>query len=291
MKILVAGAGATIGREIVCALRSKGAEVTATYRTSRPGIEEKLSSMGAAAMQLDLTDVIKAKALLKDVDAAVFAPILSVSGALANLLRDDQRAVFFSSNNVAIVPGTDVYAQLLEIERAVTLAAPQAVILRPTMIYGYPGDGNLSRLMMLMRRFSVAPLIGASDALQQPVYYKALAQVAVNALFAPPGHPRRFAVAGPQPITKRALFDAVALAAGAQPLIVPLPIAGLAPILRVIEKSGLYLPVSSDQIARAELDKIPAGEHAILTDMKLEAGLAALAAALDAGLDEAPAGA
>ena len=67
-------------------------------------------------------------------------------------------------------------------------------------------------------------------------------------------------------------------------MIVPLPVTGLAHVLKRIEQMGLNLPVSSVQLARADLDKTPMAKHIILTATSLDAGLDALAGAIDAGL-------
>lgn len=288
--ILVIGAGGALGREIVRRLGETGAEITATYRTPRPAIEQEISSIGAIVTQLDLTDKDRVRYLLENANAVIFTPILSIASDLADLLRDDQRAVFISSNNVAIDPDTDVYARLLKAEADIAAASPKAIILRPTMIYGYPGDGNLSSLIKAMRRFPVTPMPGSGKALQQPVNYQALARTAVAALFAPTDHPRLCAVAGPEPVTLRELYQAVARAAEARTLIAPLPVRALSRALNLIERTGIKLPVSAVQLARAGMDKTPKAEHVILTDTGLEAGLKTLVAAM-AGLDEGPAGA
>ena len=156
------------------------------------------------------------------------------------------------------------------------------------MIYGYPGDGNLSRLINTMRRWPVTPLPGDGRALQQPVYYQALAKAAVAALGSADRHPRRCAVAGPQPVTQRTLFRAAAHASGARCLIVPAPLGAVAPLVKVIEQFGIKPPLSSAQIARTGLDKTPVGEHVILTDTSLETGLAKLVQAMDAETVDQP---
>ena len=280
--VLVVGGGGVLGREIVRVLRKGGANVKAAYRTERPGFDRELSSLGAHTARLDLSDAEATRRLLEEADAAIFTPILSTASPAAMHLRENQPAVFFSSNNVAIDPGAPVYARLLQAEAKVCAAAPQAIILRPTMIYGYPGDGNFSSLIKTMRRSPVTPLPGAGKALQQPVFYKALARAAVAALFAPADHPHLCAVAGPEPLTLQETYRAVARAAKARTLIAPLPLGLAANTLKIFERCGFRLPISSVQMARAGLDKTPSAAHVILTDTGLEEGLRALAAAIDA---------
>lgn len=277
-RVVVVGAGSALGFEIARIASACGHEVTATYRTQRNDVEKAIGQTGAEPARLDVEDKNAVMTLLSDKDAVVFTPILTTSAAAAEILVPEQRAVFFSSNNVAIDPGAAVYARLLDAEGAVRAAAPQAAILRPTMIYGYPGDGNLSSLMTAMRRFPVTPMPGKESALQQPVFYRDLARVAVDVLFDESLAGQTRAVAGPKPIAKRALYRAAAKAAGRSPLIAPVPSWPAAGVLEALERAGLKFPVSSAQLRRADMDKIPQGERPILTGTSLEQGLSQLAA-------------
>lgn len=280
-RVLVVGAGGALGQEIVRTLCAKGVAVQATYRTRREDVEKRLAAIGAEPVMLDLSDSERLERLLADRDGAIFTPILTISKAAASALGEGRRAVFFSSNNVAVDPQADIYARLSQAEEEVLQAAPAATILRPTMIYGHPEDGNLSRLMTAMRRLPVVPLAGAR-APQQPVYYRDLAAIAVERLLAPKDEDRLFAVAGPAPVSQRDLYRTAARAAGARPAIVPIPAERLAPVFRLIEKTGLKPPLTAAQLARAGRDKTASGAPVILGTTTLEAGLGALAAALDA---------
>lgn len=277
--VLVAGAGGALGLEMVRLLRAEGYAVAGAYRTARKGAAEAIEAAGGWPVRLDLGAETAVRAALADAGAAIFTPILTVSAPAARFLRPGQPAVFFSSNNVAIDPQAEVYARLLETEALVRAAAPQAVILRPTMIYGYPGDGNLARLMASMRRSPATPIPAAAGALQQPVYYKDLAAIAVRALFdgALAGGTR--AVAGPQSVTTAALYREAKAASHARTMLIPVPAGAMAPVAAAIEKAGLKLPVSAAQLARAGRDKTPQGP-AILGETPLSVGLKALAAAL-----------
>ena len=287
--ILVVGAGGAVGLEIVRALCARGADVTATYRTPRNGAAAAIAAAGGRAVRLDLADRDAAQMAIEQAGGVIFTPILTVSAPAAALLRPGQAAVFFSSNNVAVDPQAEVYAALLAAEKRVAAAAPQAAILRPTMIYGYPGDGNLSRLMAAMRRWPATPLPGDGRALQQPVYFRDLARAAVDVLFDAGRHGAICAVAGPQAVSARDLYEAAAIAAGAPKRFVPIPVKTAAAALGALERAGMRLPVKAAQLRRSLDDKTPRGE-VILTETLLAEGLSALAAAMDGGaLDAQPA--
>ncbi len=280
--ILVVGAGGALGREIVRVLRANEQSVIATYRTSKPGVEESLIQTGAEAIQLDVSDTTSLASLVAQTQSAIFTPILTASGHAAPLLPDRYRAVFFSSNNVAIDPEAEIYARLLEAEAQVLKAAPLAMILRPTMVYGYPGDGNMSQLLKILRRSPLIPVARGGAALQQPVYYKDLARVAADLAASDAAYGKGIvAVAGPEPMTQRAVIEAAACAIGINPIIAPAPLGAAASILRLLEAIGVALPVKAAQLARAKLDKIPRNTPVILTKTRLEEGLHALVEALD----------
>ena len=277
--ILVAGAGGAVGFEIVRALRGRGCDVIATYRTSRDGLPARLAALGARVEQWDLSDLDRGRALMTEADTAIFTPILTVAEQAA-ALAPGKRLLFFSSNNVAIDDKAPIYARLREAEARVRKAAPDAVILRPTMIYGYPGDGNMSVLMGAMRRIPVTPIIGAGRALQQPVFYQDVADIAASLIAKGSAH-GIVTVAGPAPMRQAELYREVRAVTGAKTVIAPIPapIAGAA--ARLASLVRLPTPLSLAQIARADQDKTPAGETVILGDTALAAGLRDLAAALD----------
>lgn len=279
-RVLVAGAGGAVGSEIVRTLCAQQLDVIATYRTARSGLEVGLRRIGATPVQWDIADHERGRALLGDVDAAIFTPILTVSESVAALAPEKQ-LVFFSSNNVAIDPDAPVYEALHAAETRVRKISPAAVILRPTMIYGYPGDGNLSVLLRAMQRSPVTPRIGNGRALQQPVFYRDVASIAAEMVRSAQATAQTFAVAGPSSMSQDGLYRAVRDAAGGMSQIVPTPtwLAGTA--ARLAAMTGLAFPLSQAQIARANVDKIPTDNDVVLGDTPLAEGLAQLATALD----------
>ncbi len=277
-RLLIVGAGGALGLEAVRYARACGMQVTGAYRTKRNGVTEAIEKCGATPVQADLEDEAAMGALLRQCDAAIFTPILTVSARAAPVLARGQRTVFLSSNNVAIDPEAAVYARLLAAENDVRAAAPQATIFRPTMIYGYSGDGNLSALMNTMRRAPIIPLFGKSAALQQPLFFADLARLCVDCLVSGDMTGATRAVAGPSPVTKRELYRLAADAAAAAPLIAPVSSTPVAALFGLLERTGLRLPVSSAQLRRANEDKTPHGAHPILMETSLADGLRHLAA-------------
>lgn len=110
----------------------------------------------------------------------------------------------------------------LDAEQLIQQSAIELAIILPTMLYGAPGDRNLSQLLTLLRRVPVPPMFGGGQHLQQRVYVH-VADLTGAVLVAAVGN--EYDVAGPEPltlanlqrvsarrVTNRTRFDSVPLA-------------------------------------------------------------------------------
>jgi NADH dehydrogenase len=155
---------------------------------------------------------------------------------------------------------------------------PQAAIVRPTLIYGDPRLPTLTRLMRMARRSPLLPLPGSGRARVQPVFHADLGDLAAG-LARPDAPSGVFAAGGPDIVTMRELYAAVAAAADAKPLIAPLP------RLALSFAAALDL-LSDEQAARAEYDRVAIVQDALPAGLAprtgLREGLARLFSALAA---------
>ncbi|MEM1379725.1 MAG: NAD-dependent epimerase/dehydratase family protein [Pseudomonadota bacterium] len=275
MSILVSGAAGVLGARIADALAADEHRVTrAARRADRP----------PGMLQLDLTDEAAVRAAAAGHQTAILCPILTVSAPAAHWLAEEgiERLVLFSSNNVAVDPQSSVYTALRQAEESLSAICVPITILRPTMIYGYPGDGNLSRMLQLAHRYGALPCPGSGEARQQPVHVDDVARAACAAALST-DLVGTYAVAGPDIITAKALFAAILHAAGKNPdRVIPIPLAPLKGIARAAEALRLPFPLTTAQLARFETDKTAAGPPLPDTPAKttLADGLAALSKAL-----------
>jgi nucleoside-diphosphate-sugar epimerase len=281
--VLVAGAGGALGRAVARRLAARGDRVIATWRTEQPEALAPLREAGCETRRLDLSDLAAAADALASVDAAVLAPILTVSGPAARAALCSAaapRLVLFSSNNVAIDFDSPTYAALRAEEALLARRPGAATVIRPTMIYGYPGDESLSALLLRARRWPLLPIPGSGEARQQPIHVDDLAALAIHLLDAPPPE-RTIAAGGPDVVSLKALCEAAARAVGRRPgVVVPLP--PLAAAARLAARLGLPLPLAADQLARIDRDKTPLGPapRDWRPKVGLEEGLARLASEL-----------
>ncbi|MGH6951084.1 MAG: NmrA family NAD(P)-binding protein [Vitreimonas sp.] len=246
---LVIGAGGPVGEAAAAALVREGWRVTASMRQRRPDVEARLAAMGVAVAFHDLPHDARWAACAEGCDALVFAIHLEIAAAaaLAGAALSCGRLVVFSSNNVAADAEAASYRALAQAETSVRARFPNAAIVRPTLIYGDPRLPTLTRLMRVAQTWPVMPLPGSGRALAQPVFHEDLGVLAAGlaAADAPGGV---FAAGGPDIVTTRDLYAAVAAAVGAHPPIAPIPRFALAPAVAL----GL---ISSEQAARADKDR------------------------------------
>lgn len=165
-----------------------------------------------------------------------------------------KRAVFVST--------TALFTNLNAPSKAIRTAAEDGIrasslawtIIRPTMIYGTPGDRNMWRLLGLLRRTPIVPLPGAGN-LHQPVHVADLAAAIVAAAERPTTAGRAYDVAGPEPLPLRSVVEQAAHALGRRVIAVPMPARPLIALLGLIERTGRRVPISAEQVARLTEDK------------------------------------
>jgi nucleoside-diphosphate-sugar epimerase len=97
-------------------------------------------------------------------------------------------------------------------------------ILRASMIYGGDRDNNIEKLVKWLRRRRWVPLVAGGRNRVQPIFAWDLVDAVARALARPDATRRRaLTVAGPEPLTQRAMIETVGKALGRSPIFVPLP--------------------------------------------------------------------
>lgn len=259
-RIFIAGVTGALGLRIARLLVTAGHDVSGSWRTEEAVTLSALSDLGVTLHRLDLQDTDKAAALIVAAEAAILTPILTVSGPAARAALATgtaTRLILISSNNVAIDFDAPVYEALRAEEARVADVAGNWTILRPTMIFGHDGDGNIARLRALARKLPFLPLPGTGQAMQQPVHIDDLADLAVHLLDCPDTAQQIYSAAGPVPLRLDEMYRAVMVAEGKTPHLLKLPAGLLLPLAKAGEALGLSLPLSTKQLARAEADKLP----------------------------------
>jgi nucleoside-diphosphate-sugar epimerase len=97
------------------------------------------------------------------------------------------------------------------------------VILRPTLIYGYGRDKNVTEIIRFVRRWGFFPLLGQADGLRQPVHAEDVAAACMSALTSSAAANRTYNLSGGETLSYREMVCRVFSTVGRSPHLVTIP--------------------------------------------------------------------
>jgi uncharacterized protein YbjT (DUF2867 family) len=289
-RIAVIGASGFIGRSVVKRLAERGAVIAAIGRdVERSRLLAPMGDVGQiAAVRASLHDEARLRAALEHVDAVVnLAGILAERGArtfeavhhqgpalLGRLAKAaGVKHVVHVSALAADPASPSAYARSKAAgETALRTAFPEAVILRPSVVFG-PEDNFFNRFAALAQVIPVLPLIGGGVTRFQPVYVGDVAAAVVAALEDPAASGRTFELGGPRIYTFKELMRLVLAETHRRALLVPLPwgLAKLQAALLEIPSKLLNIlpdpPLTRDQVELLKRDSVVSAGAATLADL------------------------
>jgi uncharacterized protein YbjT (DUF2867 family) len=303
VRLVVTGGSGFLGGFVLREAARRGHEVAALARS--PAAAAAVRALGARPVTGDLAagpagaaalaEAFTAGDLLVNLASLGFghAPAIVAAAERAQV----RGAVFVSTTAVTTTLPAATRRIRLAAERRIADSGLAWTILRPTMIYGAPGDRNLCRLLPLLRRAPVLPVPGGRH-LQQPVHVADVAHAvlaaaeAIGAELTGPGQRERGAkpggvtydLAGPAPMTFDELLRTAARAVGSRTRFVPVPLPPVLAAARGYELVSRRPRIRSEQVRRLAEDKAFA-IHAAARDLgfaprSFAAGITAEARAL-----------
>jgi uncharacterized protein YbjT (DUF2867 family) len=266
MRLLVTGGSGFLGGYVLAEAARRGHETVALARSDTAA--RTVARHGTQLLAGDLDDAARLPALFGAArcDALVnlaslgfgHAPaIVAAAGAAAI-----DRAVFVSTTAVTTTLPARSKRVRLDAEQRIRESGLKWTILRPTMIYGAPGDRNLSRLLSLLPRVPLLPVPGGGRQLQQPVHVADVANAVLAAVERPAAAGRSYDVAGPQPISFAALLRTCARAVGSRARFMPVPLTPLVVAARGYELLSARPRIHAEQLRRLAEDKVFAIDEA-----------------------------
>lgn len=248
------GGSGFLGSSVVPCLAAAGHNVVALARTPRAA--HLLDGLGAAPIMGDLDDA-------SSIDAAFAASHADVLVNLASLGRGHGPTVVAAAEEATVaravfVSTTSIFTMLPSPSKPTRLAAEAEVvgsslswtIVRPTMIYGKPGDRNMARLLRGLKRVPVVPVPGGGAGLHQPVHVDDLAGAIVACVDEPRSIGCTYELAGPDPLTLKAVIEQAAQAVGRRPRCVSVPLKASVRAARMYESLVKRPRLSAEQVAR-----------------------------------------
>lgn len=260
MRVHVTGGSGFLGGHVIPVLLSGGHDVSALARSATAAA--RVADLGADVVDGDLDDPAS-------VDAAFRAAAADALVNLASLGFGHAPSIVAAAEDAGIHRGvfvstTGIYTGLNSRSKATRLAAEETVrnsaltwtILRPSMIYGAPGDRNMARLLRLLRRVPVVALPDGGRRMQQPVHVDDLAAVVAAVLERPASVNLAYDIAGPEPLTLRQVVELAGTAVGRKPRVVAVPLKPAIAVVHAYETVSRRPRLKAEQVQRLAEDKV-----------------------------------
>ena len=259
MRLLVTGGSGFLGGYVLDEARRRGHQVVALARSdtaiaavARHGAEPLSGDLDDPAGLPGVFSAARSSALLNIASLGFGHAPAIVAAALA---AGVDRAVFISTTAVTTrLPARSRSVRLMA-EEQIRESGLKWTILRPTMIYGAPGDRNLSRLLTLLPRVPVLPVPGGGRQLQQPVHVADVAGAVLSAVERPGSANTSYDIAGPEPLSFFELLRVAARTVGSRTRFVPVPLSPLVTVARAYELLTARPRIRAEQLERLAEDK------------------------------------
>lgn len=223
---------------------------------------ERVRAIGGRPIVADVTDAHALERAIYVSAADALVSLIPLSSGLGPLIvaaaerAGVVRAVFVSTTAIFSTLDTTTNPLRRVAEKAIQASSLDWTIIRPTMIYGEPGDRNLERVLRLLNRTPVVPVPPRRiAALQQPVHVEDCARTVVAALKSRPAVARSYQVAGPEPMTLRQLIRQASAALGRRPVLAPIPWPPIVGMARGYERIARHPRFRAEQLSRAAENK------------------------------------
>jgi len=289
--VTVFGGSGFVGSQIVRALARNGARVRVAVRN--PGRGYRLRMLGDVGQievtQANIRDEASVARALEGAQACVNAVgVLFQSGRQTFDDLHAHGAGLLARS--AVAAGAERFVQLSAIgadaaspaayakskaagEAAVREAAPFAIILRPSVVFG-PDDQFFNRFAAMAGLAPALPLIGGGSTLFQPVFVGDVAEAVAKALDDPKAPGRTYELGGPGVYTFKALMELMLTEIGKSRLLAPIPF----PLAGLLGKAGDFVamagfppPITSDQVEMLKSNNVVAPGAFGLADLGVTA--------------------
>lgn len=266
-KVTVFGGTGFLGRRIVSTLLEAGHAVRVVTRSPERGnpawadrvelIAADVRDPAAVARALEGADaVVNAVALYVEAPGLDFESV-HVDGATnvaqAAQAQDGRRLIHVSGIGANETSPSAYVRARARGERAAREACPNAVLLRPSVLFG-PNDSFLSTLAAVTR-LPLVPLFGRGKTRLQPVHVEDVAMAVVSAMDDPAAAGRTFELGGAGVYSYREILEQVLAELGRRRLLVPVPFA----VWHLLAAMTAWLPnppLTRDQVLLMRQDNV-----------------------------------
>ncbi|MGY3441507.1 complex I NDUFA9 subunit family protein [Bradyrhizobium sp. USDA 4473] len=270
--VTVFGGSGFLGRNVVRALCKRDYRVRVAVR--RPELAFHLQPLGRVgqihAVQANVRYPASVEAALRDSHIAInLVGILAEGGgqsfdavqvkgaeAIAQAsAAAGARIVHVSAIGADKDSASGYYRAKAEGEQAVLAAAPQATIMRPSLMFG-PEDQFTNRFAALARMSPVLPLVGGGANKLQPAYVADVADAVADAVDGKAKGGATYELGGPEVLTMREVMEIILQITQRDRMLAPLPF-GLARLQSyVLQFAPGPFTLTPDQVAMLRSDNV-----------------------------------
>jgi nucleoside-diphosphate-sugar epimerase len=163
---------------------------------------------------------------------------------------------------ILIVSTTGVFSKYRELSKEYQVLEKQIAgsgldytIIRPTMIYGNQRDRNIHKLVKIVNKYALVPIIGNGEGLMQPIYAQDLATVIARAYLDKVAIGKAYNVAGKEPVSYFEVLQLIAENLGKKRRFIRVPFSLALAAGFIAEKfyNGL---ITSEKVKRLREDKV-----------------------------------
>ena len=270
--VTVYGGSGFVGRHVVRALARRGYRIRVAVR--RPELAGHLQPLGRVgqihAVQANLRNAASVEAAARDAHVLVnLVGILAEGGRqkfdTVHAFGAEQVALAAANHGARMVHvsaiGADEnsssrYARSkAAAERLVLAALPQAVIMRPSIVFG-PEDDFFNRFASLARISPALPLIGGGQTRFQPVFVGDVAEAIAKAVDSNARPGTVYELGGPEIRSFKQLMQFVLATTGRKRMLVPLPFFAAKMKATVLQFAPATLTLTGDQVESLRSDNV-----------------------------------
>ena len=230
----------------------KAAEITCLCRPG--GRSEKLRSYPVKLAWGDSSNAESLGLAYGGEETVIHIASIFHAGAVLEGCRAMRRLIAVSSTGV-FSRHRSLAGKIADAEGKIESSGVRYTILRPTMIYGSPGDRNISKLIRLINRSRVVPLPAMGRSIFQPVHVNDLASCILSSLKTPESIQKSYNVPGGSAHSLGEIVGIISGLLGKKVMITPVPyhLAFLA--VKIAGALFPRSPVNVEQIQRLKEDK------------------------------------
>lgn len=130
------------------------------------------------------------------------------------------------------------------------------VILRPTMIYGFGKDRNISSIIRFLKIFRFYPVLGTAEGKRQPIHVNEVAAACYSALKSSNTNNRSYNISGKEIFTYREMLSRISIAMGQKPRVIQVPLSLFKFIVAILRFIPRYKKLSTGMVLRMNKDMV-----------------------------------